>query len=98
VSNERQHGGVEKKTPTNHPHPVGGGILKKEVCETKQITNARGLYCKPHTNGINLAQDVEKKKTEQRTPHFLSLDQDIVAVWIKVCNLHFQTNGRRVWQ
>jgi hypothetical protein len=71
---------VEKKTPTNHPHPVGGGILKKEVCETKQITNARGLYCKPHTNGINLAQDVEKKKTEQRTPHFLSLDQDIVAL------------------
>jgi hypothetical protein len=41
---------VEKKTPTNHPHPVGGGILKKEVCETKQITNARDLYCKPDAN------------------------------------------------
>jgi hypothetical protein len=22
-------GGVEKKTPTNHPHSVGGGLLKK---------------------------------------------------------------------
>jgi hypothetical protein len=37
-----------KKAPTNHPHSVGGGILKKEVCDTKQITNARGLYCKPN--------------------------------------------------
>jgi hypothetical protein len=36
----------EKKTPTNHPHSVGGGILKKEVCETKQITNARDFYSK----------------------------------------------------
>jgi hypothetical protein len=26
-----------------------------------------------------LAQDVEKKKAEPRTPHFLSLKQDIVA-------------------
>jgi hypothetical protein len=38
---------VKKKTPTKHPHSVGGGILKKEVCETKQITITRGLYCKP---------------------------------------------------
>jgi hypothetical protein len=27
----------------------------------------------------NLAQDVEKKKAEPRNPHFLSLNQDIVA-------------------
>jgi hypothetical protein len=26
------------------------------------------------------AQDVEKKKAEPRTPHFLSLNQDIVAL------------------
>jgi len=36
------------------------------------------------------AQDLEKKKAEPTTPHFLSLNQDIVAwsqmakVWIKV--------------
>ena len=29
-----------------------------------------------------LVQDVEKKKTEQKTPHFLSLNQDVVA-WSK---------------
>jgi hypothetical protein len=28
---------------------------------------------------FNLAQDLEKKKAEPRTPHFLSLNQDIVA-------------------
>jgi len=28
----------------------------------------------------NSAQDVEKKKTEPRTPHFFSLNQDIVAL------------------
>jgi hypothetical protein len=28
---------------------------------------------------LNLAQDIEKKKAEPRTPHFLSLNQDIVA-------------------
>ena len=52
-------GGVEKKTPTNHPHSVGGGLSKiKEVCETKQITNARDFYSKldakksyPHRTG-----------------------------------------------
>ena len=50
-----ERGGVKKKTPTNHPHPVGGGLLKiRRLCETKQITNARGLYCKP---------DAKKKKT-----------------------------------
>jgi len=27
----------------------------------------------------NSAQDVEKKKAEPKTPHFLSLNQDIVA-------------------
>ena len=41
---------MEKKTPTNHPHSVGGGILKKEVCEMKQITITRGLYRKPDAN------------------------------------------------
>jgi len=41
---------------------------------------------------FNLAQDVGKKKAEPKTPHFLSLNQDIVAwsqkakVEIKVCN------------
>jgi hypothetical protein len=40
-------GGAEKKTPTNHPHSVGGGLSKiKEVCETKQITNATDFYSK----------------------------------------------------
>jgi hypothetical protein len=29
--------------------------------------------------GSTLAQDVEKKKAEPRIPHFLSLNQDIVA-------------------
>ncbi len=29
--------------------------------------------------GFTLAQDVEKKKAEPKTPHFLSLNQDIVA-------------------
>jgi hypothetical protein len=28
---------------------------------------------------FELAQDVEKKKAEPKTPHFLSLNQDIVA-------------------
>ena len=28
---------------------------------------------------FNLAQDIEKKKAEPRTPHFLSLNQDAVA-------------------
>jgi hypothetical protein len=43
---------------------------------------------------LNLAQDIEKKKEEPGTPHFFSLNQDIVAwsevakVWIKVCNAH----------
>jgi hypothetical protein len=33
-----------KKNPTNHLHPVGGGLLKiKEVCETEQNTNTRDL-------------------------------------------------------
>jgi hypothetical protein len=34
------------------------------------------------------AQDVEKKKAEQKTPHFLSVNQDIVA-WFqeKKCEL-----------
>jgi hypothetical protein len=27
----------------------------------------------------NLAQDIEKKKAEQKTPHFLGINQDIVA-------------------
>jgi hypothetical protein len=57
--------------------------------------------------GSTLAQDVEKKKAEPRIPHFLSLNQDIVAwsqeekcglkyvigeVWIKVCNLQNASN------
>jgi len=29
--------------------------------------------------GFTLAQDLEKKKAEPKTPHFLSLNQDIVA-------------------
>jgi hypothetical protein len=29
--------------------------------------------------GFAQAQDLEKKQAEQRTPHFLSLNQDIVA-------------------
>jgi hypothetical protein len=29
---------------------------------------------------FNQAQDVENKKAEPRTPHFLSLNQDIVAI------------------
>jgi hypothetical protein len=29
--------------------------------------------------GFYQAQDVEKKKAEPRTPHFLSLNQDIVT-------------------
>jgi hypothetical protein len=28
---------------------------------------------------MNLAQDVEKKKAEPKTPHFFRLNQDIVA-------------------
>jgi len=28
---------------------------------------------------FNLAQDIEKKKAEPKTPHFFSLNQDIVA-------------------
>jgi hypothetical protein len=48
-----------------------------------------------------LAQDVEKKKTEPMTPHFFSLNQDIVP-WsqkekCRVCNLHFpKQKGRAI--
>jgi len=39
-----------------------------------------GLHPLIHTFPFwNSAQDVEKKKTEPRTPHFFSLNQDIVA-------------------
>ena len=42
---------------------------------------------------FNQAQDVEEKKAEPKTPHFCSLNQDVVA-WSKeakwgVCYLHF---------
>ena len=40
-----------------------------------------GLYPLIHTLlEFTLAQDVEKKEAEPRTPHFLSLNQDIVAL------------------
>ena len=39
-----------------------------------------GLHPLIHTFlKFNLAQDVEKKRAERKTPHFLSLNQDIVA-------------------
>jgi hypothetical protein len=46
---------------------------------------------------------LRRKKAEPKTQHFLSLDQDIVAwsqeakVWIKVCNINFRENSRRVY-
>jgi hypothetical protein len=50
---------------------------------------------------FNLAQDIGKKKAEPRTPHFFSLNQDIVP-WsqkekCRVCNLHFpKQKGRAI--
>jgi hypothetical protein len=48
------------------------------------------IHTRPDFTG---AQDVEKKKAEPKTPHFLSLNQDIVAQSQEekcgVCNLHF---------
>ena len=39
-----------------------------------------GLHPLIHTHPeFHLAQDFEKKKAEPKTPHFLSLNQDIVA-------------------
>jgi hypothetical protein len=44
-----------KENPHQPSAPGWWRLIKnKEVCETKQITNARGLYCKP---------DAKKKKT-----------------------------------
>ena len=47
--------------------------VKREVarCELHPL-----IYTFPSGNS---AQDVEKKKAEPKTPHFLGLDQDIVA-------------------
>ena len=50
----------------------------------RYLNLARSLgKCRPHplihTPLEISAQDVEKKKAEPRTPHFLSLNQDIVA-------------------
>jgi len=49
---------------------------------------------------FSLAQDVEKKKAEQKTPHFLGLNQDIV-VWSpeEKCGLKYviHTPGGPVW-
>ena len=45
-----------------------------------------------HTSlGFAQAQDVEKKKAEPETPHFLSLSQDIVA-WSRgeKCGLKYE--------
>jgi hypothetical protein len=43
---------------------------------------------------FTLTQDFEKKKAESRTPHFLILNQDIVASpqdeKCEVCNPHFK--------
>ncbi len=50
-----------------------GRVVKKEGAEWR-------LHPLIHTFPFgNSAQDVEKKKAEPRTPHFLSLNQDIVA-------------------
>ena len=58
----------EKRTPTNHPHSIGGGLLKKEVCEMKQITNAKGLYCKPDANKKKAPIDTSLTKADEGGP------------------------------
>ena len=50
-----------------------------------------GLHPLIHTFlKFNLTQDIEKKKAEPKTPHILSLNQDIVA-WSQVekCGLKY---------
>jgi hypothetical protein len=54
-------------------------ILKRIMNLPRSLRNC-GLHPLIHTPlEFYLAQDVEKKKAEPKTPHFLSLNQDIVA-------------------
>jgi len=51
---------------------------------------------------FKLAQDVEKKKAELKTPHFLSLNRDIVAwsqerKWGLKYDINSHISGRRVY-
>ena len=63
--------------------PVGG--------QQGEVGADCGLHPLIHTFASgNSAQDVEKKKAEPKTPHFLSLNQDIVARSEKVkCGLKY---------
>jgi hypothetical protein len=53
----------------------------RQDCEQYGRVEANcGLHPLIHTfTARDLAQDVEKKKVEPKTPHFFSLNQDIVA-------------------
>ena len=69
---------------------MGGARSKMEGAHNdkkKKITTITancGLHPLIHTLlEFNRAQDVEKKKAEPKTPHFLSLKQDIVG-WLQV--------------
>jgi len=69
-------------------------ILKELGWVEKEKDANCGLHPLIHTPlGFAQAQDVGKKKVEPKTPHLLSLNQDIVAlpqetkVCIKLCNL-----------
>jgi len=60
-------------------------------CESVGVKFPRATRPLIHTLlKFNLARDVEKKKAEPRTPHFLSLDQDIVACSLEAeCGLKY---------
>ena len=75
VSNERQLGGVEKKTPTNHPHPVGGGLLKIRRCVKRNRLLMPGDFTanpmprkrKPPATGALLAAGGKNRLSKKHT-------------------------------
>ena len=65
--------------------------LSNEMKYWRQLGGECGLHPLIHTFPTrNFAQDVEKKKAEPVTPHFLGLNQDMVAWFQEVkCGLKY---------
>jgi hypothetical protein len=76
------------------------GNIEENVESDRRLENCE-LHPLIHTLPTeNFTQDLEKKKAEPRTPHFLSLNQDIVAgSQEQKCRLKYvmHTPGGPVW-
>jgi hypothetical protein len=70
-------GGVEKKTPTNHPHSVGGGLSKIRRCVKRNrllmpgtfIANSMPKKSYPHRTGRQPVADGGHHETNMMGEH-----------------------------